>query len=317
MKGYKITNPDYTCLGKLYEVGKEYSIDGNLKLCSNGIHFCVKPEKCFDYYSFDSKNHIFEIDAIGNIIGDENDKMCTNKIVIVKEILWMDLMLLINKGNNNNGINNAGHQNAGNQNLGNQNLGDQNTGNRNLGHWNAGHWNAGHWNAGNQNLGNQNAGNQNLGNQNTGNQNLGHWNTGNQNLGDQNTGNQNLGDQNTGHWNTTNKSNGIFCTIEPKIKIFNIDSNFTLSEFENSKYYLALNSEYFEFNKWVNFDNMSLKEIKDHPYSEKMGGYLKSIPYKTACKIWWNKLTNENKEIIKSIPNFDSKIFKKITGIKI
>ena len=48
-----------------------------------------------------------------------------------------------------------------------------------------------------------------------------------------------------------------------------------------------------------------------------IGGYLKEYSYKEACANWWSELTEENKEIIISIPNFDADKFEEITGIKI
>jgi len=242
MKGYKVTDKNYKCRDMLIEAGKEYTIEGELKLFENGIHFCVKAEKCFDYYKLDSNNHIFEIDAIGDCIGDIKDKMCTNRIKIIREIPWNELMLMINNGIENNGISN-----------------------------------------------------------------IGNWNT----------GDSNIGNNNTGYWNKANNSNGIFCINEPKIKIFDIDSNMTLTEFKNTIYYRALFSVYLELNIWITFSEMTIKEKKNNKNSEKMGGYMKNIPYKIACKIWWEKLTNENKKIIKSMPNFDAKKFFEITGITI
>jgi hypothetical protein len=34
-------------------------------------------------------------------------------------------------------------------------------------------------------------------------------------------------------------------------------------------------------------------------------------------QIWWDGLTDSEKEVIKSIPNFDKEIFEEITGIKV
>ena len=40
MKGYKFMESDMTCLGFQYEVGKEYSLEGELRICESGFHFC-------------------------------------------------------------------------------------------------------------------------------------------------------------------------------------------------------------------------------------------------------------------------------------
>lgn len=128
--------------------------------------------------------------------------------------------------------------------------------------------------------------------------NTGNRNTGNHNTGDCNTGYRNTGDRNTGLFNKTNYSNGVFCTIEPKICMFNIQTDLTLSEFYNSNYYRAINSSDFTLTQWDSERN----ELIVYTYEE-------------ACEKWWNNMNDENKEIIKSLPNFDIDIFCEITGI--
>lgn len=43
----------------------------------------------------------------------------------------------------------------------------------------------------------------------------------------------------------------------------------------------------------------------------------KLYTFKEACEIWWNKMSDKNKALIQTIPNFDKDIFKEITGIDI
>lgn len=62
----------------------------------------------------------------------------------------------------------------------------------------------------------------------------------NGNTGDWNTGNYNTGYCNTGNFNSCDFSAGVFCTTEEKIRIFNMPSDLTASEFYASKYYKAL-----------------------------------------------------------------------------
>ena len=47
------------------------------------------------------------------------------------------------------------------------------------------------------------------------------------------------------------------------------------------------------------------------------GGYLKIIDKSEAAQIWWDGLNTIDKNIIKSIPNFDAEKFQKCTGIKV
>lgn len=121
----------------------------------------------------------------------------------------------------------------------------------------------------------------------------------------------NTGDWNTGYWNTgtfnkCNYSNGFFNTKEPTVNIFNVDSGMTASEFYNSKYYDALISSPFILTEWIKDESKGL-----------IGGYLIEYTFEEACKNWWNKMSDNDKEIIKSIPNFNAKIFKEITGIEV
>ena len=121
-----------------------------------------------------------------------------------------------------------------------------------------------------------------------------------------------IGDWNTGDCNKSHYSNGFFNTIDTNVSIFNILSNFTNKEFKNTKYYKALTEYYPILTEWIYYTQ---EEINNDKAKELIGGYLKTYDYKEAHKIWWNKLSNESKEIIKLIPNFDAEIFEEITGI--
>ena len=86
----------------------------------------------------------------------------------------------------------------------------------------------------------------------------------------------------------------------------------THKEFYNSKYWEALNSGSFYLTEWVYYTE---KEKAEDKAKELIGGYLKKYEYKEACKRWWDSLSNNDKETIQSIPNFDKDVFKDITGI--
>ena len=40
MNGYKMMESDMTCKGFQYEIGKEYYLEDELRICRNGFHFC-------------------------------------------------------------------------------------------------------------------------------------------------------------------------------------------------------------------------------------------------------------------------------------
>jgi hypothetical protein len=151
-KGYKVTNSDLTCNGYQFELKKIHTQSGVLKICSNGFHFCSELNDCFNYYSFDPNNRVFEIIAYGDL--DTNgDKSCSLEIKLQKELSWIEVLNIVNTGAGNNGRMNAGSRNAGSRNAGNDNAGYYNAGSRNAGYYNAGSRNAGYYNAGNDNAG--------------------------------------------------------------------------------------------------------------------------------------------------------------------
>ena len=159
MKGYKVFNSDWTCRGYQYEIGKTYEIAESPKCCKVGFHFCEKLIDCFNYYSFDPNNKVAEIEAIGEIdFDDTNSKCCTNKIVILKELKWNEVLDMCNSGKGN-----SGHHNSGNYNSGYRNSGYYNSGNCNSGYYNSGNCNSGNYNSGYYNSGHHNSGNCNSG----------------------------------------------------------------------------------------------------------------------------------------------------------
>ena len=145
VKGYKVFNPDWTCRGFQYEVGKIFEEDVKPSCCYRGFHFCENAADCFSYYSFNSKNKVAEVIALGEVDTD-GKKSCTNKIQIVREIPWQELLTIVNTGKDCTGLCNTGDWNTGDWNTGDWNTGNRNTGNRNTGDWNKSSFNTGCFN---------------------------------------------------------------------------------------------------------------------------------------------------------------------------
>lgn len=195
VKGYKVFNPDWTCRGFQYEVGKCYETDEKPVVCKEGFHFCEKLVDCYDYYKFNDKNKVAEITAYGDIDIDHDQygkKCCTNKIKIEKELKRHEVLAMVNIGENCTGIKNTGNNNSG----------DYNDGNYNSGDYNIGDYNSGHYN-------------------------IGHYNSGNDNIGHYNSGDYNTSNFNNGCFNTK--------TIKIKMFLFNQLSNWTLKDWYNSE----------------------------------------------------------------------------------
>ena len=266
-----------------YEVGKTYEMKEKPIICKRGFHFCEKVADCFQYYKFDSDNKVAEIEAYGELdLEEDGNKHYTNKIKIVRELNWYEILNLVNTGKNCTGLCNSGDCNSGD--------------------WNSGNWNSGNWNSGDCNSGNKNSGN---------------WNSGDRNNGNWNSGDRNNGNCNSGDWNYASNCVGCFNTIDKPIMFFDKPSNITLREWRNSNAYWLLNRIDFRPADWIWSNDMTDIEKENHPEHQTTGGYLK-IKDNSDCFIeWWKRLTKAEKSIIKAIPNFDSEKFYKITGIKV
>ena len=140
-------------------------------------------------------------------------------------------------------------------------------------------------------------------------------NTGLFNSGHRNSGNRNSGDWNSGVFNSCNYSNGVFCNKEDMdIRIFNMPSGMSLRDFYRSKYWDAMCSAEFPLTEWVEYTE---EEKQADERKALIGGYLKKNTYQYACARWWEDMSEKNREIIMSLPNFDAEVFKDITGIEV
>lgn len=208
VNGYKVFNSDWTCRDKQYACPGKFEENIELDVCHNGMHFCKNAIDCFNYYRFNSSNRVAEVIAYGEI-KEKGNKCCTNKLKIVRELSWYEVLDIVNTGENCTGMGNSGNWNTGDYNDGYHNSGDNNSGNWNSGNYNSGNLNSGNWNGGN-------------------------YNSGDCNSGSYNSGDCNIGNWNSGDWNKINYSNGCFNTIEPKIKFFNKESNLTYEDWLQS-----------------------------------------------------------------------------------
>ena len=289
--GFKVFNPDWTC-DPTGRNQKQYSCPGmfeenvNLSVCDEGMHFCEKAADCFNYYEFDSKNKVAEVIAYGEVRTD-GVKSCTNKLEIVREIPWQELLTIVNAGKDCTGLCNSGDRNSGN------------------------------WNSGDRNSGSRNSGNRNSGNCNSGNRNSGDRNSGDCNSGDWNSGNRNSGDCNSGDWNSTSFSSGCFNTEESEIMMFNKPSGWGYKDWMQSEARFLLSQIPKDVVEWIYESNMTNEEKEVHPSYKTTGGYLKELDESDCAQMWWNGLLEYQRNIIKALPNFDAKIFKQCTGITI
>ena len=129
-----------------------------------------------------------------------------------------------------------------------------------------------------------------------------------------NTGVDNSGYRNSGNFNSGDRNSGWFNTNEPKIRMFNKDTDMTYSEFCD-KFDVVFPD--LEICAWVNADKMTEKEKKEITGWEQIGGYLKTLTYHEAWAEYWKRASENDKKFFLNLPNFDADIFKEITGIDV
>ena len=278
MIGYKATNMNGCCRGFKFEVGKTYTKDTpkeELECCTNKVFHF-----CRELFAIEKESDykLSESRLFEVIAGDfvrSGDKYGTNSLTILREIEGEEKQSLINSGD-----------------------------------WNSGDWNSGDRNSGNRNSGDRNSGNRNSGNRNSGNWNSGDWNSGNCNSGDCNSGDCNSGNWNSGNWNSGNWNSGYFNSNVPLIRMFNKETD---TKKENIDFPDFL---YFDLTVWVSHDTATDKEKKEHKTEiETSGGFLKTLKYKEAFRLAWDKANKEEHKKLFDLPNWDNEIFKEISGI--
>lgn len=277
IKGF---DKDLKCRGFQFEIGKEYKIENNgkkLSLCSNTVFHYCDSLKKVHSYYSASEENRF---CEIEVLGEEvtdGEKCGSNHIKILREITGEELKTLKGMTNGNTGLFNSGNSNSGDFNSGDSNSGNRNSGNRN-----------------------------------SGNSNSGCFNSGNRNSGDFNSGDWNSGDFNSGCFNS-----GCFNTTDEKIRFFNKKSQWAHGDWILSEARRILNKIPKKVVEWIDKKNMTEEEKELNPTYEATGGYLKELDEKDSSQIYWESLSEEEKEVVKSLPNFDAEIFKECTGIDI
>ena len=165
--------------------------------------------------------------------------------------------------------------------------------------------NSGDWNSGDCNSGNCNSGNWNSGNWNSGNCNSGNWNS-----GDCNSGNRNSGNRNSGNWNSGYCNSGYFNSDTPFVRMFNKETDKKFGEIGFPDFL------YFDLNVWVSHDTATDEEKELHKEEiETCGGFLKTLDYKKAFRLAWDKADKEEHKELLTLPNWNNEIFREISGI--
>ena len=73
---------------------------------------------------------------------------------------------------------------------------------------------------------------------------------------------------------------------------------------------------YFDLNVWVSHDTATDEEKELHKEEiETCGGFLKTLGYKKAFRLAWDKADKEEHKELLTLPNWNNEIFREISGI--
>lgn len=296
--GFKIFDSDWKCRGKQYSCPGVFEEEDEPSVCVTGMHFCEDLRDCFLYKSdTDERNHYAKVVALGSIDKIGN-KCATNKLDIIEEIPFHEVLKMVNSGFSNIGFCNYGSKNVGDLNDGDYNVGSGNRGWRNVGWWNYGSCNAGDFNSGDHNSGSYN---------------VGHFNTGSHNIGSYVTGDWNKCDRTIGCFNTKPFNDVSRVTIP----FFNKPSDWSYYDWNTSKANIYLADMDTKMMEWKELETMSEFEKQHNPCYKYTRGYLDVHVRSDYAQTWWDRLAAFKKKAILSLPNFDAEIFKEITSIDV
>ena len=94
--GIKAFNNDLKCRDFQFEIGKSYTVDGTIKACNHGFHFCQNPLDTLSYYPLIDNNgnltRFAKVKGTGSVDLSEKDKVCVSNIEIIEELQLKDFI---------------------------------------------------------------------------------------------------------------------------------------------------------------------------------------------------------------------------------
>ena len=91
--GFKGFDKDLKCKGFQYEVGKTYTHDSAVKLCSTGFHFCENPWDTLSYYPIENGNRYAQTEAQGVTDEREKDSKRVSSVLAIKAELTLKSLI--------------------------------------------------------------------------------------------------------------------------------------------------------------------------------------------------------------------------------
>jgi hypothetical protein len=89
---YKAFNPDLSCNGFKYEVGKTYELGAEPVICQQGFHACEHPFDVFNYYPLGSRVARVTLSGKLDRRGGDDSKICGASITIDAELTVPDFV---------------------------------------------------------------------------------------------------------------------------------------------------------------------------------------------------------------------------------
>ena len=104
MIGYKGFDKNFCCRDMQYQVGQTYSVDGQLKICKHGLHFCDTLTAVFEFYP-PANSRFAIVEALGDVVSNKDNphKFCTNKLKVVRELSLIEFVAEIKGAATNTG----------------------------------------------------------------------------------------------------------------------------------------------------------------------------------------------------------------------
>src|SRR5690606_37703749 len=91
IRGYKGFDENLKCWDFQYEIGKTYKMDGPIRACERGFHFCEDPHDVLNYY--DPTQRFCIVEGSGIISRENSDsKVACSVITIIKELSLDELI---------------------------------------------------------------------------------------------------------------------------------------------------------------------------------------------------------------------------------
>ncbi len=93
MTFYKAFDKDLCCRKLQYTIGETTFVEGDIKMCVNGIHCCKQALSCLQYYRRDD-SRFCEVVPSGEMITEGNKTVCRS-ITVVRELTGEELSTLL------------------------------------------------------------------------------------------------------------------------------------------------------------------------------------------------------------------------------